>query len=338
MKGVTFMNIYDIAQMANVSIATVSRVVNNSPKVSEKTRKKVMDIIDTYGYTPNVFAQGLGLNTMHTIGILVPSISDLYISRAVGCLEESLHDMGYDIILSCSGYTAKQKETHIELLLSKRIDALILVGSTYAGSEDESHNTDYIAKAAEDIPVFIINGFVEGENIYCNAAEDYRISYSVTKELISKGRKRIVFLTDSRSYSANQKRQGYEDALIEAGLEVSEDMMLFMKNDMDIVKSLFCNYDYLNYDAVFATDDAMAIGVMNYMKSIGKTVPEDVSIVGYNNSVLCKCTTPELTSVDNKVELVSLQTVKAVKAVLGGNDKVLHRHMVACELVRRGTM
>ena len=332
------MNIYDIAQMANVSIATVSRVVNNSPKVSEKTRKKVMDIIDRYGYTPNVFAQGLGLNTMHTIGILVPTISDLYISRAVACIEENLHEMGYDIILSCSGYTAKSKEVHIEMLLSKRIDALILVGSTYAGSDDETHNTDYIAKAAEEIPVFIINGLIDGENIYCNAAEDYRISYDVTKERITRGRKNIVFLTDSKSYSANQKKRGYENALKDAGLTVYRDHMLFMKNDIDMVRSLFCNYDYLDYDAVFATDDAMAIGVLKYLESIGKKVPAEVSVVGYNNSQLCKCTTPELTSVDNKVELVALQTVNNLREVLNGNDRVMHKNMVACELIRRGTM
>ena len=332
------MNIYDIAQMANVSIATVSRVVNNSSKVSEKTRKKVMDIIDRYGYTPNVFDQGLGLNTMHTIGILVPTISDLYISRAVACIEENLHEMGYDIILSCSGYTAKSKEVHIEMLLSKRIDALILVGSTYAGSDDETHNTDYIAKAAEEIPVFIINGLIDGENIYCNAAEDYRISYDVTKELITRGRKNIIFLTDSKSYSANQKKRGYENALKDAGLTVYRDHMLFMKNDIDMVRSLFCNYDYLDYDAVFATDDAMAIGVLKYLESIGKKVPAEVSVIGYNNSQLCKCTTPELTSVDNKVELVALQTVNSLKEVLNGNDRVMHKNMVACELIRRGTM
>ena len=246
--------------------------------------------------------------------------------------------MGYDIILSCSGYTAKSKEVHIEMLLSKRIDALILVGSTYAGSDDETHNTDYIAKAAEEIPVFIINGLIDGENIYCNAAEDYRISYDVTKELITRGRKNIIFLTDSKSYSANQKKRGYENALKDAGLTVYRDHMLFMKNDIDMVRSLFCNYDYLDYDAVFATDDAMAIGVLKYLESIGKKVPAEVSVIGYNNSQLCKCTTPELTSVDNKVELVALQTVNSLKEVLNGNDRVMHKNMVACELIRRGTM
>ena len=93
------MNIYDIAEEAGVSIATVSRVMNGSPKVSEKTKKKVMEIIERSEYTPNIFAQGLGLNTMHTIGVLVPRISDAYMSAVVAFMEEDLHDKGYGCIL-----------------------------------------------------------------------------------------------------------------------------------------------------------------------------------------------------------------------------------------------
>ena len=89
------MNIYDIADMAGVSIATVSRVVNGSPNVSEKTKKKVLDVIEKADYTPNVFARGLGLDSMKTIGILCPDISDLYMAEAVSALEKKLHEHGY---------------------------------------------------------------------------------------------------------------------------------------------------------------------------------------------------------------------------------------------------
>ena len=98
------LNIYDIAEIANVSIATVSRVVNGSDKVSENTRKKVLKVIEDVGYTPNVFAQGLGLNTMHTVGILVPTLADDYMSTAIDCLEKELKRYGYDCILSCTGF------------------------------------------------------------------------------------------------------------------------------------------------------------------------------------------------------------------------------------------
>ena len=109
-------NIYDIAKLAKVSIATVSRVVNGSEKVSPKTREKVMAVIEEVGYTPNVFAQGLGLNTMHTIGVLVPTIADPYMASAVAHLEKELAKYGYDCILSCSGFAADLLQTQSFLI------------------------------------------------------------------------------------------------------------------------------------------------------------------------------------------------------------------------------
>ncbi|MBR6403752.1 MAG: LacI family DNA-binding transcriptional regulator [Eubacterium sp.] len=331
------MNIYDIAKMAGVSIATVSRVVNGSPKVSEKTRKRVLDIIDEYGYTPNAFAQGLGLNTMHTIGILVPSISDMYMANAVFYLEQSLHERGYECILSCSGYQAAQKESHLQMLLSKKTDALILVGSTYAGSDEKTHNTDYIKRASEEVPVFLINGLVKGDNIFCTATNDRQAIFEATTGLIESGRKRILFMTDSRSYSAKQKKKGYYDALKAAGLTPDKDLEVFIQNDVDIVRRMMEEYDKMDVDAIVSTDDAMAIGALKYMLQKGKRVPDDVSIIGYNNSSLCICTTPELTSIDNKVELVSKNTVDRLIAVLQGEKKVSHKQIFDCELVKRET-
>ena len=332
------MNIYDIAKMADVSIATVSRVVNGSPKVSESTRARVLDIIDRYGYTPNAFAQGLGLNTMHTVGIMVPSISDMYMANAVYYLEESLHEKGYECILSCSGFQAEQKEAHLQMLLSKKTDALILVGSTYAGSEDKTHNTDYIKLASNEVPVFLINGLVKGDNIYCTATDDKKATFEATRELLESGRKRILFMTDSRSYSANQKKKGYRDALKKSGIVPDKSMELFIKNDVEFVKSRMDQFDSLKYDAIVATDDAMAIGAMKYLIQTGRKVPEDVSVVGFNNSLLCLCTSPELTSIDNKVEMVSKSTVERLIIVLDGETNVTHKKIFDCELVKRGTM
>jgi len=329
-------NIYDIAKMSGVSIATVSRVMNNNPKVSEKTKAKVMEAIEKSGYTPNVFAQGLGLKSMRTIGILVPSIADLYMSRAVAYIEDNLHDAGYDCILHCSGYTAEEKETHIQLLLNKKIDAMILVGSTYAGSEDETHNTDYIRKAAENVPVFIINGLVDGDNIYCTASNDYQASYDVTTALIESGRNKILFLTDSRSYSANQKMKGYKQALSNAGIKSTDDLMVYTENSIPVVKELLENIK-INFDSVFTTDDAMAVGAIKYALSKGLKIPEDISIIGYNNSTMCICSEPELSSVDNKIEKVCKDTCTRLIDILKGSENVPNQSVVACSLVKRST-
>ncbi|MCR5209171.1 MAG: LacI family transcriptional regulator [Lachnospiraceae bacterium] len=330
------MNIYDIAEEAGVSIATVSRVLHNSDKVSKSTKEKVMAIIDRNDYRPNVFAQGLGSDSMHTIGILVPDIADQYMASAFSALEKLLVSYGYDCILGCSGYDAVEKEKHLKLLLEKRIDAIILVGSTYAGSEDETHNTDYILEAAGEKPIFIINGIIEGKNIYCTATYDEKAVYDVTSALVKKGRRKILFLTDSRSYAANHKKIGFEQALKEASLMPDPELIIHTQNNVHTVSDLLNERD-LDFDAVIATDDGMAIGALKYALKKGLRVPEDLDIIGYNNSSICEVSAPELTSIDNKVEKVCSITIDRLIRVLNGETDVPSCEMIHCDLVHRET-
>ena len=227
MRGV---NIYDIAKLADVSIATVSRVVNDSSKVNDKTKEKVLRVMEENHYTPNVFARGLGLNSMKTVGLVCPDVSDNYMAKAVAYLEKNLRGYGYDCILYCSGYDEEDKRQAVELILQKRIDALVLIGSNYAGGRDEE--TSYINEVAGQIPVFMINGYIEGENIYCTLADDYQAVYDATEELIFAGKRRILFLSNSESFSAMQKRKGYEDAHKNHGLPVLEELRLYTENSI----------------------------------------------------------------------------------------------------------
>ena len=158
------MNIYDVSEHAGVSIATVSRVLNGNPNVSEKTREKVLKVMDELGYTPNVFARGLGLNTMRTIGIMCSDSSDPYLAGAIYYLERGLRSHGYDAILCCTGYDLDAKQKYFDLLRSKRVDAIILAGSKFV--EMRAKDNAYIIEAASDLPIMLVNGFLEGENIY----------------------------------------------------------------------------------------------------------------------------------------------------------------------------
>lgn len=332
------MNIYDIAQLAGVSIATVSRVVNGSDKVSDKTKQKVLDVINSEGYTPNVFAQGLGLNTMHTIGILVPTIADPYMSTAVAAAEERLQCHGYDCILGCSGFDLQRKKEHVQMLLSKRIDALILIGSTYASNGEDIHDTDYIREAAQTVPVFIVNGAVDGDNVYCTVSDDKAATLEVTENLIRKGCRRILFMTDSQSYSAQQKRAGYETALAEHDLPILGELRLQVQNRVHSVRDLLLQYKDLQFDAVVATDDAMAVGAIKYAAIKGIRIPQDLQIVGYNNSVLSVGCEPELTSIDTRIEQICRDTVDRLFEILQDKSAEVDRKVIVpCRLVKRST-
>ena len=330
-------NIYDIAEMAGVSIATVSRVMNGSEKVSEKTRRKVMEIIEREGFTPNVFAQGLGLNTMHTVGILVPDIADLYMSAAVAWLEESLSEKGYECILSCSGFAPEEKQKHTEMLLTKHVDALIYVGSTYAGSGRSEDETEYIRKAAKQIPVFIINGYVKGDNVYSSVNEDEEAVYEVTLKLLEKGRRKPVFITDSGSYSALQKKRGFERAVKSRGMDRTEEMEIHVANSIYAVRDTLLAAGK-EIDAVIATNDTIAVGAVKYAKAAGKRVPEELEIVGYNNSDIVMAVEPELSSIDNKTEQVCRDTVERMIKVLENSGSIDNSKVsVSCRFVERNT-
>lgn len=331
------MNIYDIAEMAGVSIATVSRVMSGSDKVSDKTRKKVLSVIEESGYTPNVFAQGLGVGTIHSIGILVPNISDLYMAEAVSFLENELQKNGYNCLLGCSGFELSGKESHLHMLLDKRVDALFLVGSTYAGSGKSDAETDYIRAAAAQVPVVVINGAVKGENVHSAVCGDRQAMYDVTSSLIQRGRKRILFLTDSHSYSAQEKTAGYLSALEEAGIPVREDLMMHVPNRIHAVRDILLSLPDPDFDAVVATDDGIAVGAVKFAARTGRSIPQDLQIVGYNNSSLSVACEPELTSVDNRTEDICRGAVTTLLRLLSEKEPMPPSMVVPCRIVRRRT-
>ncbi|MDD7741101.1 MAG: LacI family DNA-binding transcriptional regulator [Fusicatenibacter sp.] len=328
------MNIYDIAKLAGVSIATVSRVVNDSPKVSEKTKEKVRKIMEENHYTPNVFARGLGLNSMKTVGLVCPDVADAYMANAVAYLEKNLRGYGYDCILYCSGYDEEDKRQAVELILNKRIDALVLVGSNYAGEGDE--DVTYIKDVAQQIPVFMINGYIEDDNIYCTIADDYQAVYDATEELIFSGRKRILYLSNSHSFSARQKLKGYEDALRAHKMPVCEDLKLYAENSIHTTRDVLLLHRNLDFDSVVATEDGLAVGVLKYARARGIDVPGEISVVGYNNSELSISCEPELTTVDARGEILCKTAIDSMMALLGG-ETIRKKTTIKCHLIKRNT-
>jgi len=325
--------IYDIAKLSGVSIATISRVVNGSPRVSEKTRAKVLEVMKENNYTPNPFARSLQFDSMRTIGISCSDISDEYMARSVSNIEKKLHEYGYDYMLFCSGYEQSSKEYAVDLLLKKKVDALILIGSSFLGSGDDE-DVAYLHKAAESIPVFIINGYLKDKNIYCVLHDDFDAMYEATDKLIRSGRKKVLFLYDSESYSAQQKMAGYESALRDNKLPVDGNLKLKITGTIHEERDILLVRKDLVFDAVVTTVDELAFGALKYARARMLKVPEDISIVGYNNSLLACCVEPELTSVDSSVkELSKMAVVKIMECIQG--EKVAHKTVVKGQLVRR---
>lgn len=333
------MNIYDISRRAGVSIATVSRVLNNSPHVSENTRKKVMAVIEGTGYVPNAFARGLGLNTMKTIGLLCPDASDPYLAQALTFLERSFRQQGYDCLLSCTGKELYARQQGVELLKSRHVDGIVLMGSSFI--EDNPSDNDYIRDAARNVPVVLLNGTFPCENVYGVQCDDQRAVAEATLSLLDSGCKRILCLYHSNNYSGRKKLAGYRDAHAQRGIPVDEKLMCYFDHDKGSIHQvcetlLQLEKDGVAFDAVLASEDILSVGALKYARAAGKKVPEELAVIGYNNSSICVCTEPELTSVDNKLLAICEHIVATMMGVLEGKE-MPQKTVFTGELVKRAS-
>lgn len=331
------MNIYDVSKKAGVSIATVSRVLNGNANVTKATKTKVLNAIKELDYTPNIFARGLGLNTMNTIGIMCIDSSDIYLANAVYYLEQELRKHEYDSILCCTGKDYNNKKNYLELLLSKRVDGIILAGSQFVENTD-IHTNDYIINAARDVPIILVNGYLDAPNIYSVMCNDELAVYNATNLLIKNGHRNIVYLYTSTSYSGLNKFNGYKKAMKEAGINLPDEYSHMCGKNISHAKEYLTqlNNKGIPFDAVMTSDDSLAAGAVKYAHAHGIQIPSELEIIGYNNSVLSLCTEPELTSIDSRVEQLSTCAVGVLMKVLSGEDADNHS-VITADIIKRNT-
>ncbi|MGN0377124.1 MAG: LacI family DNA-binding transcriptional regulator [Suilimivivens sp.] len=333
------MTIYDISKRAGVSIATVSRVLNGSANVKPKTRKKVLEVIEQCEYTPNAFARGLGLNSMNTVGILCADSSDLYLSKAIYHIEGNLRAGGYHSVLCCTGYDLENKKASLALLLNQRVDSVIMVGSNFI--EDETDDNQYIRDAAAQVPIMLLNADLDCPNVYCTMCDDFKSMQDASLFLINQGITDILYLYNSTSFSGKKKLSGYQSAYIMKDIPLNKQYQQFFTGTHEDIDGVchFLNELHkkgLDFHAVLASEDMLAAGAIKYAKMNGLSVPGDLSVIGYNNSILSTCCEPELSSVDNHLETLCSQLVKTCIGALS-NEEMPQKTIFSGELIKRGS-
>lgn len=304
------MTIYDIAKACGVSIATVSRVLNNSDKVSEKTRQKVLAVIQQQNYSPNPFARGLGLDSMKMIGLLCTDVSDAFYAKAVALVEHQLKQRGLDMMLVCTGNDLNEKKKYIQFLLKKHVDAIILIGSPFREDGDNSH----IAEAARKVPVIAINSQLELPNVYsvlCDEASGIELA---VRRLAARGCQDILYLYDNLNYSGQQKLRGYREGLNAAGLTRQSKLVYQVSKDLCSAQQMVSRLiqQQLSFSAIIGSEDIIAIGAQKALSAEGISIP----VIGCNNSMLAECATPALTSIDNRLDILCPAAVDVLTKIL----------------------
>ncbi|WP_345808013.1 catabolite control protein A [Bacillus pumilus] len=286
--------IYDVAREANVSMATVSRVVNGNPNVKPTTRKKVLEAIDRLGYRPNAVARGLASKKTTTVGVIIPDISSIFYSELARGIEDIATMYKYNIILSNSDQNT-DKELHLlNTMLGKQVDGIVFMGGNI---------TDVLVEEFKRSPVpIVLAASVEEQAQTPSVNINYEQAiYDSVQLLVEKGHKRIAFVSGPMSEPINSMRKlaGYKRALEEAS--IAFDDALVAEGDYSYDSGIESLAHLLEHSdkptAVIAATDEMALGVIHGAQDRGVSIPEDLEVIGFDNTRLSLMVRPQLTTV-----------------------------------------
>ena len=288
--------IYDVAGAARVSLATVSRVLNNPEKVNEETRKRVLEVIKQLGYRPNAIARGLASRKTTTVGIIVSDITRASVSQMIHGIMTIAKQFNYSIkIFSMSD--EKSLEDFARTVVAEQVDGVI-----FLNDELDHSQMSQIKQMFDDsnIPFILSNVVSEDDSIPAVNINFETAAYEITKQMISMGRKNIYLFSTVRRYTANNlKEAGYTRAMVEAGMEPK---IFRTSGDPDInslhFKEFFNNHEV---DGVISVRDSIAVSFMNIAQNMGHKIPEDILVVGFQNTKYAQLSRPTLTCVDTPV-------------------------------------
>ncbi|WP_027409626.1 catabolite control protein A [Anoxybacteroides tepidamans] len=285
--------IYDVAREANVSMATVSRVVNGNPNVKPSTRKKVLEAIERLGYRPNAVARGLASKKTTTVGVIIPDISSIFFAELARGIEDIATMYKYNIILSNSDQN-KEKELHLlNTMLAKQVDGIVFMG----GNITHEHVSEF---QKSPVPIVLAATIEQNEAIPSVNIDYEQAAFEAVNHLLDKGHTRIAYVTGPADDPVNQKKlSGYRRAFTERGLAYDE--ALVIEGDYSYDSGIEAYEKMMELEnkptAVFAGTDEMALGVIHGAQDHGIHVPEQIEVVGFDNTRLATMVRPRLTTV-----------------------------------------
>lgn len=283
----------DVARQASVSVATVSHVINGTRFVDPQTVDRVRAAIDALGYRPNILARGLRRNETSTIGMVVPDNFNPFFAEIVRTIEDVGFESGYNVILCNSDGTETKEIAYVETLLSKQIDGLIFIAS---GRSTEA--LELISRTR--LPCVVVDREVGDLTMDQVLIDNAQGGYLAGQYLSKLGHRKIGYIAGPRLFSLSARRlTGFQQALFEAGIELRDEWIV--PGDFDYSGGEQGMHELLHRDrdltAVFASNDRMAIGALNALMRAGLRVPQDVSLIGYDDIRQATAMYPALTTI-----------------------------------------
>lgn len=291
--------IKDVANKVGVSITTVSRVSNGCKGVSAKTRRRVLNAIKELTYSPSAMASGLKTRLSKSIGIAVPeTIGDFY-GEVINGIESTATENGYNLIISLNHHIVREELSAVNFFKAKKVDGAILV--TTSGDDD------YISSLIkEGFDIILLDRDPHGLKVDTVKTDNFRGGYIATEYLLNLGHSAILFI-EGVSYidSSKERFNGYKKALRDKGIKFNSNFILsgnfFVESGYSSIKKYLDEHG-INFSAIFAANDQMAMGAIKALNDKGISVPDEVSIVGFDDSYISPYVIPPLTTIKQRRE------------------------------------
>lgn len=329
------MNSKEIAARAGVSQATVSRVLNNKPNVREETRRRVLDVIEEVGYVPNAEARSLVTNRTAKIGLVVADIVNPFYPELIENIEALAREADLSILLCNTQRQLRNDDRYARLLIEQRVDGVIFCAIT-----PESPAPKRFARA--NIPIVFVNRHLKGVASNVVITDNAGGAYTMTKHLLDLGHTRIAFIRGMVNTSTSQDREaGYRQCLADHGIATTEaligDGSYTREGAFEAATRILHQETRTPPTAIFCANDYMAFGALEAVHDAGLRVPDDISVVGFDNIALSSLQPIGLTTIEQPIRQMAQTTMEFLLACMHETPADVQTKVYPPRLFVRGT-
>ncbi|MFI3328452.1 MAG: LacI family DNA-binding transcriptional regulator [Rikenellaceae bacterium] len=307
MKRVT---IKDIARELMLSVSTVSRAIVGDKNIRRETKERVLEAAERLGYRPNPVATSLQAGRTNAVGIIVPEMTTPFAAQIIDGVQEVLNSHGIKVVVANSHESWERERENISQLERFMVDGMIVGLCDYKQNREE-----YLRLQRSAMPLVFVDRIPHNMEVSQVIVDDYIKSFFLVEHLVRSGRKRIVYLGGpDYVYNSVERYRGYRDAMAKFGVEVDPQWVtqggLSFEDGAASVRSLI--ESGVEFDAIFAFTDTLAIGAMNELREMGYSVPKDVAVAGFSGTVLSTIVHPQLTTIEAPLRQMGVEAAKLI--------------------------
>lgn len=315
--------IKDVAKKANVSVATVSRVINNSGYVNVETRKIVVNAIKDLNYVPNELARSLFKKQSKIIGVIVPHFSTYFFAELIEKLEETLAKHDYKLMIFNAKDDPAKERKYMQVFHQYNIDGIILVAHT-------EQFKDYIDL---HIPMITIDHQIN-EKIPSITCDNEHGGQLAAQKFIDTGCKKVIHLRGpSFLLTVKQRNKGFKETIEKAGIEIHTVDLAFVEPDMSLIENFVSHFD--DIDGIFCSSDVIALYALRVLSKLGRRVPQDIQVIGFDNIELTELLTPSLTTIQQPIKLIASTASDTLLQLISHKTVSNMRRVLPVSLIER---